>query len=414
LVYKYDEPKTHPSVVIHLKIKKYQLECFFVGFFPQKNTQIGIGSNFISFFKQKTKIMTTSTTAFIKQLLLFFLVIAGLYYGKVFIMPFAIGGILAMLFLPFCNWIEKKKIPRGIAVFFCLLTLLLFVFGLVAILSWKIVEVINDITLLKGKAIATVDSIQNYIFNHFDISIEEQFKIIKEEKPSYASMVQILLSSLAAIVTNLVLVTAYFLFLLYYHSHIKQFILKLTVATQQKEMEEIIHKVANISQQYLVGLSKMIACLWIMYYIGFSFIGLENAFFFAILCGFLEIVPFVGNITGTALTILIAAMHGGNLVLLGGIAITYGIVQFIQGWLLEPLMLGPQVKINPLFTIIALVLGELLWGIPGIIMAIPLTAMLKIICDHIEPLKPYGFLIGEIEDKKNTGFSFLKKIKALF
>jgi predicted PurR-regulated permease PerM len=77
------------------------------------------------------------------------------------------------------------------------------------------------------------------------------------------------------------------------------------------------------------------------------------------------------------------------------------------------LMLGPQVKINPLFTIIALVLGELLWGIPGIILAIPLTAMLKIICDHIEPLKPYGFLIGEIELKKTANFSFFKKIKAL-
>jgi predicted PurR-regulated permease PerM len=357
--------------------------------------------------------MTASTTTVIKKLLLFFLVFAGLYYGKVFIMPFVIGGILAMLFLPFCNWMERKKIPKGIAIFLCLLALMLFISGLVAILSWKISEVVNDITLLKTKAIETVAYIQKYIFNHFDISIEEQFKILKEEKPSYSSIVQILLSSLATILTNLILVTAYFLFLLYYRSHIKQFILKLTAETQQKKMEQIIHKVANISQQYLVGLSKMIVCLWIMYYIGFSFIGLENAFFFAILCGFLEIVPFVGNITGTAITVLIAAIHGGNPVLLGGIVITYGIVQFIQGWLIEPLMLGPQVKINPLFTIVALVLGELLWGIPGIILAIPLTAMLKIICDHIEPLKPYGFLIGEIELKKTANFSFFKKIKAL-
>lgn len=357
--------------------------------------------------------MTTSTTAVIKKLLLLFLVFASLYYGKVFIMPFVIGGILAMLFLPFCNWMEKNKIPKGIAVFLCLLTLLLFVSSTVAILSWKISEVMNDIALLKDKTIETGAYIQKYIFNHFNISIEEQFKILKEEKPSYSSMVQILLSSLATLLTNLILVTAYFLFLLYYRSHIKQFILKLTAKSQQKEIEQIIHKVANISQQYLVGLSKMIVCLWIMYYIGFSFIGLENAFFFAILCSFLEIVPFVGNITGTTLTVLIAAMHGGNPILLGGIVITYGIVQFIQGWLLEPLMLGPQVKINPLFTIVALVLGELLWGIPGIILAIPLTAMLKIICDHIEPLKPYGFLIGEIELKKTANFSFFKKIKAL-
>ena len=93
--------------------------------------------------------------------------------------------------------------------------------------------------------------------------------------------------------------------------------------------------------------------------------------------------------------------------------ITYVIVQFIQGWILEPMILGPQVKINSLFTIIALVLGELLWGIPGIVLAIPLTAMLKIVCDQVETLRPYGFLIGEIKmDKKEC--SYFNSIKKAF
>jgi predicted PurR-regulated permease PerM len=94
-----------------------------------------------------------------------------------------------------------------------------------------------------------------------------------------------------------------------------------------------------------------------------------------------------------------------------GIVATYVIVQFIQGWLLEPLILGPQVKINPFSTIIALVLGQLLWGIPGIFLAIPLTAMVKIIFDHFESLQPYGFLIGTIAtNKQPTGL--FRKIKS--
>jgi len=175
-------------------------------------------------------------------------------------------------------------------------------------------------------------------------------------------------------------------------------------------MEIMMHDAALISQQYLLGLSKMIVLLWIMYGVGFSAIGVENALFFAVLCGLLEIVPFVGNITGTVLTVLISAVHGASLSLLGGIVITYVIVQFIQGWILEPLILGPQVKINSLFTIIALVLGELIWGIPGIILAIPVTAMLKIVCDQVESLKPYGFLIGEIKMSKKEE-SFWKTMK---
>ena len=144
--------------------------------------------------------------------------------------------------------------------------------------------------------------------------------------------------------------------------------------------------------------------------IGFSILGLKNPLFFAFLCGLLEIVPFIGNITGTIITVLIAAVNGANFFVLIGIVGTYGIVQFIQGWLLEPFIVGSQVKINPLFTIIALVIGELVWGIPGIFLAIPLIAMFKIVCDHIESLKPYGFLIGEIESAK-AELGFIERVK---
>ncbi|UPT69870.1 MAG: AI-2E family transporter [Flavobacterium sp. JAD_PAG50586_2] len=176
--------------------------------------------------------------------------------------------------------------------------------------------------------------------------------------------------------------------------------LKITPKLQRPEMEQVIISTAKVSQQYLLGLSKMIVLLWIMYGIGFSLINLENALFFAILCGLFEIVPYIGNITGTLLTVLVASANGANSELIVSIIIIYGIVQLIQTWIFEPLVLGPQVKINPLFTIIFLVIGELLWGIPGLILAIPLTAILKIICDHTESLKPYGVLIGNIKSRK--------------
>jgi predicted PurR-regulated permease PerM len=354
--------------------------------------------------------MTITITSVIKKLLLLFLIIIGLVYAKVFLMPLTIGGILATLFLPFCHRLEGKKLPKGIAVFLCFLLLLLIIATLTFLLGWKVAALTNDVSLLKQKAINTFRDTQEYIFAHLGISAKEQLEILKSEQPSYSSIMQMVAGSLTNILTNLVLVLAYFLFLLYYRSHLKNFLLKLSLPSQRVEMEQIIHSATNVSQQYLLGLSKMIFCLWIMYGIGFSILGVENALFFAILCGLLEIVPFVGNITGTTLTVLVSALHGAEFSMLIGIVITYAIVQFIQGWVLEPLILGPQVKINPLFTILALVLGELLWGISGIILAIPITAIFKIICDHIEPLKPYGFLIGEIETEKKNG-RFIKKIK---
>ncbi len=344
--------------------------------------------------------MTITLTTIIKKLLLLFLVIAGLYFAKVFLMPLCFGAILATLFLPFCNWLQRKKIPKFLAVVTCLLSVILIIGILLTLIGWKLSDLIKDVEGLKENIVDTGFLLQTYIFDKFGLSFKDQLIILKKEQPSYSNIMQSMAGSLSSFFGNLFLVYIYFIFLLYYRSHIKQFLLKISLDRNRLEMEKIIQIITKVSQQYLLGLFKMIVCLWILYGIGFSALGIDDALFFAILCGFLEIVPYVGNILGTFLTVIIAALHGAHFATLGGIIAVYATVQTFQGWVLEPVIVGPQVKINPLFTILALVFGQLLWGIPGIILAIPLTAILKIIFDHLEPLKPYGFLIGEIENTK--------------
>jgi predicted PurR-regulated permease PerM len=355
--------------------------------------------------------MTTTVSSIIKKLLVLFLVFAGLRYAKDFLMPLVIGGVLATLFLPFCKGLEEKKVPKGLAVLICLLVLLLTIAGVGTLFGWQISELINDFELIKQKTIEKVDSMQQYILNHFGISAEKQSQVLKDEQPSISGIIQVMVNSLANIFTNFILTLVYIFGLLYYRSHIKNFFIKLSAPSQRNEMEQVVYSASRVSQQYLLGLTKIIICLWIMYGIGFTLLGIKNALFFAILCGLLEIIPFIGNITGTALTVLVAAVDGASLPILAGIAGIYGVVQLIQGWILDPIIVGPQVKINPLSTIIALVIGELVWGIPGIFLAIPLIAMFKIVCDHIESLKPFGFLIGEIETRKKES-GLVKKIKS--
>jgi predicted PurR-regulated permease PerM len=354
--------------------------------------------------------MILNSTSIAKKLVILAFLIGFLVIAKSFLMPLAIGGILAMLFLPMCKWFESKKIHRAISALLCVFILLAITGSVVSFLGWEISNLTTDLSLVKQRIIDAIDNAQEYIFNHLGISFEKQSRILANEQPSITGIMQRTGGFLARLVTNLVFTLAYVVLLLYYRIHIYQFILKLTAHEQREQMAKVISSVTRISQQYLLGLSKMIVCLWIMYTIGFSALGVKNAFFFAILCGLLEIVPFIGNITGTTLTVLAAAVQGSSLPVLGGIVITYGVVQFIQGWLLEPLIVGRQVKINPLFTIIALVLGELIWGIPGIFLAIPITAMVKTVCDHLVVLKPYGFLLGEVNSQMHAS-AILKKIK---
>jgi predicted PurR-regulated permease PerM len=237
--------------------------------------------------------------------------------------------------------------------------------------------------------------------------------MLKKEQPSITNIIQKVVGSLTYVLTNFILVLVYIFLLLNFRNHIRHFLIKLTPAAQQNEMEKVLNSITHVSQQYLLGLAKMIVCLWVMYSIGFSIIGVKNFLFFAIICGLLEIVPFIGNIIGTSLTLLVAAANGASLTMLILILGTYLVVQAIQGWLLSPLIVGPQVKINPFTTIVVLIVGNLIWGVPGIFIAIPLIAMFKIVCDHIDQLKPYGFLIGEIETIKEEP-EFIKKIKTRF
>lgn len=349
----------------------------------------------------------------LKKLLLLFLVVAAAYYAKAFFIPLAIGAVLATLFLPVCKWLEKRRIPRGLAAFVCMLLLLPFIAGVGALLGWQLSELTKDIPLIKQNIGEAISRSQEFIFKRLGITLAKQSQLMEEQQTIFKGVIPGLAGSLVVMFTQFILVMAYIVLFLYYRVHIRQFLIKVASTAQRSEMEQVIDSAAHVSQQYLVGLAKMIGCLWIMYSIGFALVGVKNAIIFAILCGLLEIVPFIGNITGTTLTIVVAAAQGASLPMLAGIAGTYGLVQFIQGWVIEPVILGPQVKINPLFTIIALVVGELIWGIPGIFLAIPLIAMFKIVCDHIEPLKPYGFLIGEVSSGKKQR-PVIKKLRKIY
>ncbi|HYC27380.1 MAG TPA: AI-2E family transporter, partial [Chitinophagaceae bacterium] len=269
------------------------------------------------------------------------------------------------------------------------------------LVTWQVTDLAKDVNDMELRVQQMIDDLRNGISNNLGISKEQQAQLVQGQASTKTSgMLTGAASSIVNILINLVLVLVYIFTFMYFRRHLKTFVLKLVPATEKSNAQTIIHDIQRVAQQYLGGLGMMIVCLWVMYGIGFSIVGVKNAIFFAILCGILEIVPFVGNLTGNAITILMAVSQGGGTAMVVGIIVTYAIVQFLQTYILEPLVVGAEVNINPLFTIVVLVIGELVWGIPGMVLAIPLLGIVKIICDHIGPLKPYGYLIGHERKKK--------------
>ncbi|RZK79259.1 MAG: AI-2E family transporter [Pedobacter sp.] len=347
-------------------------------------------------------------------LLFLCLAFGGLYFAKGFLVPLTLAAIFSMLFIKLSNWFESKSISRGIASLLCIVLFFGAIATAIFLLSWQLSSLSENVDEMKNRLLEMLNGLRKWINQTVGISWKEQEKMIKEQSQTGGASAGAMAMSFAggafSVLVNTVLVTVYMFLFLLYRRHIKNFILKLVEKDEKLLADEVVHKSGKVAQKYLSGMGAMIFVLWVMYGIGFSVIGVENAIFFAILCGLLEIVPFIGNLTGTSITVLSVLVQGGDSKMIIWVILTYMVVQFLQTYILEPLIVGEQVNINPLFTIMSIVLGEMIWGIAGMILAIPLLGITKIICDHIPELKPYGFLIGpeKQKDKRQPLFSFKK------
>ncbi len=261
-----------------------------------------------------------------------------------------------------------------------------------------------------------IDRLQQYLHDKLGLTSSGQKELMGSPQPvgtgGIGKTVTVIMGGLINTIINLVLIVVYMIMLLCQRHRFKEFILQLVPADTQSQTKMILIRSIRVVQHYLFGLGIVIACLWVMYGIGFSILGIKNAIFFAILCGLLEIIPFVGNLTGSTLTSIMALSQGGGLGMVMGVLGTYALIQFIQFYIISPMVMRAQLNINPLFTIFILIAGELIWGIPGMILAIPLLGIAKILFDNIKVLQPLGFLIGR--EKRQPQASWLTRIKTRF
>lgn len=327
---------------------------------------------------------------------------AVLYYGRSLLIPLAFALVLSLLLLPLNRCLERVGIPRALAAVLGILLLVGFFVLIFYLLSWQLGNVLHDKGQIREKVHGLINQLRDTLSQHLGLPKTEQKRMMSEGNTRLLISLTGIINNLLGIVVDIILVLVYIFLLLEFRSHLLSALLKAVPLQHRENVHRLVREAGNVAQQYLAGLALMIVCLWVMYSIGFSLVGVHYAVFFALLCGTLELIPFFGNITGTLLTVCMGLVQGGDLGMIAGILITYGSIQFIQSYILQPMVVGREVNLNPLFTILCIVIGNAIWGIPGMVLAVPLFGILKIICDHFEPLKPYGYLLGGTPKKKKV------------
>ncbi|HXD77777.1 MAG TPA: AI-2E family transporter [Puia sp.] len=324
---------------------------------------------------------------------------AILYFAKPVLMPLAIAGMFALVFMPLCRWLEKKGCPAVVAAVCCGLVFSLLVATIVLFVVWHLQHIASDFTDIRQHFSTYLHNIREFLHDRFGMdTLKKNSPLpipVQPDSNGIGKLAASLMGTILSFVITLVLILVYMVMLLSLRHVIRHFILESCPLDSKGKMENVLTQSALVVQQYLRGLAIVIVCLWVMYSIGFTLLGVHTPIFFAILCGTLEIIPFVGNITGSTLTSLMALSQGGGFRMVLGVLCIYMLIQAIQFYIISPMVMRIQVSIHPLFTILILFVGDALWGISGMVLAIPALGVVKIICDHIEYLQSFGRLLGE-------------------
>jgi predicted PurR-regulated permease PerM len=201
-------------------------------------------------------------------------------------------------------------------------------------------------------------------------------------------------SATTSFLASFVLIPLYIFFLALYRDKFKEFIC-LIINDKNEHVLMIVKKVSVVSQKYLIGIFLDVLILSILNSSGFLIIGLPHAILFGILASVLNIIPYIGVMIGSALPILMALLTKDSIsyaIAAGGVC---AVVQFFDNNIINPYVVGSSVSLNPLTATIVFMASSLIWGVSGMVLCLPLTGMAKVVCDHVESLRPYGYLLGE-------------------
>ncbi|MFD2247488.1 AI-2E family transporter [Pontibacter ruber] len=335
-----------------------------------------------------------------KGLLSVVLVSILLYLGKPFLVPLAIAAFFAMLLYPMVHRLQRKyNMKDSVASLIAILVLLAAFVFLSTVVYHQVRSLEADLPRLEQKVKEKTKRLQWLLYETTDLTQNEQEEIIEEKKPDIAKAVfksvrDFLVQGLSVLLFVFIVLTYTFFFLIY-QQRIQNFFVRLRLFESQKESKVMLARISRIIHDYLKGTFTVITVLAVTYALGFWAIGLEHVLLFAIITALLRIVPYFGSFLGIAFPIAFAFLTEDSFWAPVLVLIFFMVTQLIEANLLTPYITGSRVKLNPLATIMVILLGNLLWGIPGMILFVPLFASLKVIFDRVPRLHPYGYILGK-------------------
>lgn len=327
------------------------------------------------------------------------LVVFVMKMAKSVFVPLLISGILAVSIAPMASWFEKRKFPKVLASVLSVIILLAFLFVVGYIMYNQVVGLAGELGIIEQRLREIFQEIDRFIHRYAEgVLPAAQIPDIQDALISYISdnMANVTQGALETItsLTILLIFPVYIFLFLYYRNFLYRFVLMAFSEKYRERVRLVSSQVQQIVRNYIVGMFIVICILAVIYSLILYGLGIRHALFFALFAAMLNVIPYVGPFLGATLPITFALFTTDSLWYPLGIFASFYVVQTIEGNFLTPTIVGGKVSMNPFMTIVALFVGNFIWGLAGMILFIPAMAILKVIFDAIPGMEPYGFLLG--------------------
>ena len=322
------------------------------------------------------------------------------------LLPLLFSAVFTLLLLPICRWLENRNVPRILAIILCLLLLMAIFAGIIVAFASQLTQFQSELPKLQVKMMEFFTEAQEWAhlkFGYQPMSVndlkETTMKTLKKSGGSYLGTT---LTTTTTALSNLAQVLIYIFCLLLYRDHLRQFMFRFVAPDKRTAVLHTVDNIQTVVQAYISGLLKVIVIVSILNGIGLLILDVKFAIFFAIFASVLAVIPYIGIMIGATVPAIITLVETGSPLQAALVIGVFVLVQFLEGNFITPMITGSQVSINPLAAILALILGNELWGTPGMILSIPLMAVIKVVLDANQVTEPWGFLLGDTAEGEDS------------
>lgn len=342
----------------------------------------------------------------VNQYLVFFiLLIVVMFFGKPFLVPLVFASLLAMLMAPMCRRFERWGLNRAFSTIGCILILLAVIACVAFIVSTQISTFAENMAQIESKGKELLREAQFWIQEQIGMTPQEQKEVVQKEAEksgqSGPTLPARILSAIIATLTGIVLTMVITFLMIYNKEQFENFFLRLYDDRDRDKVKTVVSQISQVSQKYLTGRAMSVLIIASLYSVGLLIVGVKNAVLLGGIAALLTVIPYLGTVLGGLFPVLMALLTQDiKTALLAGVVMVS--VQTIDNYFIEPNVVGGEVNLNALWSILSIIAGGMIWGVSGMILFLPLFGIIKIICDHVTPLKPIGYLLGEPGGQKTS------------